>query len=107
MNNLVTTLLVLLGIACLMNLAASVAVIRSHFYSPAQKLAQCLIVWLVPILGPVGIWAFLRAQHGWETYDTRAYPERSQKMVAIEINNAINDGFGSGGAHGGNADTSH
>jgi hypothetical protein len=91
-----TPFLALLGAACLINLAISVLVWRSRFYSPAQKLLQCLLVWLVPILGPVGIWAFLRAQHRWETYDTRAYPEPSEKMVVIEIDGTITDSVSAG-----------
>ncbi len=91
--------LVALGVALfLINLYVSILVIRSHFYSGTQKFAQCLIVWLIPIFGPAGIWSFLRAQYKWEKYNTRAYPERSEKMVAAEINNAINDNFGGGGA---------
>jgi len=82
------------------NLAVSLSLIRCHFYSRGQKLAQAIIVWLVPVLGAVGIWAFLRAQYRWEKYDTRAFPEPTQKGVAIEVSDAIHDGFG-GGAEGG------
>ena len=99
-NLRMSTMLALVGVACLVNLIVSVLVIRSHFYSPAQKLAQCAIVWLVPLLGPVAIWSFLRAQYRWKKYDTRAYPEPTKKMVAVEINDAIHDSAG-GGAQGG------
>jgi len=83
------------------NLVVSLMVVRSQVYSPFQKFAQCLIVWFVPILGTVGIWAFLRSQYNWKKYDTRAYPEPSQKMVAVEVNNAVHDSFGDAGGHGG------
>ena len=83
------------------NLVVSFMVIGSQFYSPVQKSAQCLIVWLVPILGAVGVWAFLRTQYNWKKYDTRAYPEPSQKMVVVDINNAIHDSFGDAGGDGG------
>lgn len=53
--------------------------------SAFQKLAQCSIVWLVPIIGAVGIWAFLRSQYNWNKFDTRAYPEHSEKMVLLEL----------------------
>ncbi len=82
------------------NLAVSVALIRSRFYTSRQKLAQCAIVWFIPILGAVAVCAFLRAQYNWEKYDTRAFPEPTQKGVAIEVQNAIHDSFG-GGADGG------
>jgi hypothetical protein len=94
-------LLTLLAVLVLANLVVSFQVARSHFYSSTQKFAQCAIVWFIPVLGVVGIWAFLRAQYRWEKYDTRAYPEHSQKMVAVEISNAVLDSFGDGGAHGG------
>lgn len=89
-------LLVFVGVSCAVNLIVSIAVLRSPFYSTAQKFAQCGIVWLVPILGSVGIWSFLRAQHGWKSYDTRAYPERDEKMTALEIGDSISNSSGQG-----------
>jgi hypothetical protein len=92
--NLSRPLLEVFAVIGLANAIVSFLVIRSHFYSVSQKLAQCAIVWLIPVLGPVGVWAFLRTQREWEKYDTRAYPEPSEKMVAVEINNSILDSFG-------------
>ena len=54
-------------------------------FSSFQKAAQCLIVWLIPLLGVVGIWAFVRSQYNWAKYDTRAFPEHSEKMVLVEL----------------------
>ena len=85
------------GALAIANLWVSVSVIRSPFYAAGQKLVQCLIVWLVPLLGAIGIWVFLRAQYNWQKYDTLAYPERSEKMVPLEIDHAIHDNFGDGG----------
>jgi hypothetical protein len=92
---------VVLGVLGLANVVVSVLVIRSRYYSWPQKLVQCAIVWAVPILGPTGIWAFLRSQEHADVFDTRAYPEPSQKMVAVEIQNAIHDSFGDGAGGGG------
>ncbi len=75
----------LLGLVLLGNFAVSIQVLRSRYYSTPQMLVQCGIVWLIPILGAVGVWAFLRSQHGWDKYDTRAYPEPSEKMVVTEL----------------------
>lgn len=80
------------------NLWVSVSVIRSPFHSAGQKFAQCLIVWLIPLFGAVGIWVFLRSQYNGQKYDTRAYPESSEKMVAVEVQDAIH---ASGGHAGG------
>lgn len=84
----------MVGIA---NCAVSVALVRCHFYSRLQKLAQLAIIWCIPVLGAVGIWAFLRAQYKWEKFDTRAFPEPSEKAVAVEVQNAIHNGLGGGG----------
>jgi hypothetical protein len=79
------------------NLAVSVALLRSRFYSRLQKLAQLAIIWFIPLFGAVGIWAFLRAQHNWEKFNTRAFPEGSQKGVAVEVQSAIHSSLGGGG----------
>lgn len=92
--------MIFVGVVCGVNLLVSLMVVRSRFYSLGQKAAQCAIVWLLPILGSVGVWAFLRAQYKWEKHDTRAYPEPSEKMVVVEINDAINDSGGNAGAGG-------
>ena len=55
------------------------------------------MIWFIPLLGAVGVWLFLRVQYNWQKYDTRAYPERSEKMVAVEIDHAVHDSFGDGG----------
>lgn len=87
----------LLAAILVANLAATVVLVRSRFYSRRQKLAQLAIVWCVPLLGVVGVWAFLRAQYNWGRFDTRAFPEDSQKGVGAQVQNAIHDSFGGGG----------
>jgi len=70
-------------------------------FSPFQKAAQCLIVWFAPLLGTVGIWAFLRSQYNWNKYDTRTYPEHCEKMVLIELDKSEHGASGSEGeTHG-------
>jgi hypothetical protein len=93
--------LVLLAVILFGNLVVSILVVRSRFYSPFQKWAQCAIVWLIPVLGAVGVWAFLLAQYRWEKYDTRAYPEPSQKMVLAELDSSANGHSVEGGVQGG------
>jgi cytochrome bd-type quinol oxidase subunit 2 len=91
---------IIVGGLCLANVVVSLLVKRSRYYSAWQKLAQYTIIWLLPLIGAVAIWAFLRAQEDAEVFDTRAYPERSKKAVAVEIEHAIHDSAG-GGSHGG------
>ena len=90
--------IVMVLIVCIVmgNIAVSVALVRSHFYSRLQKTAQLAIIWLIPLFGAIGIGAFLRAQYRWETYDTRAFPEQTRKGVAVEVQNAIHDAGGGG-----------
>jgi len=69
--------------------------------SAFQKAAQCSIVWLVPIIGAVGIWAFLRSQYNWNKFDTRAYLEHSEKMVLLELDKSEHGGAATLGEHHG------
>jgi hypothetical protein len=81
----------LLGILALANLVASAAVVRSSYYSAGQKWAQCIVVWLLPLLGAVGIWAFLRSQERGNVFDTRAFPERAERMEEPEPDSSVRD----------------
>lgn len=74
-----------IGAIALANIRVSVLVINCSMFSSFQKVAQCSIVWLVPVIGAVGIWAFVRSQYNWTKYDTRAFPEDSEKMVLVEL----------------------
>lgn len=96
LTNTTTLLYTALALA-LANLWVSVSVIRSPFYSAGQKIAQCFIVWLIPLFGAVGIWAFLRSQYNWQKYDTRAYPEGSEKGMAVAVQDAIHESGGHAG----------
>jgi hypothetical protein len=58
MNNY---LLIACGVLTLANILVSFQCILSDLFGPGQKLFQCLIVWLVPIFGAVGIYAFSRS----------------------------------------------
>ena len=82
---------IVLGSLFLANAVVSLLVARTPYYSTFQKLVQCSIAWLLPVLGAVAIWAFLRTQEHGEVFDTRTYPERSKKGVAAEVQNAIHE----------------
>ena len=62
--NLALGLLALAVLIALVNVAVCVAVIRSGYYTSAQISAQVAIVWLVPVLGAIGVGMFLRSQRG-------------------------------------------
>jgi len=101
MNSGEPILWALVTVLALANVLVSALVMRSRYYSWPQKLVQWAMVWLVPVLGATGVWAFLRTQEHADVFDTRAYPEPSQKMVAVEVQNAIHDNFGGGAAGSG------
>lgn len=73
------------GAIAVANIRVSALVIKCPMFSSFQKVTQCLIVWLVPLLGAVGIWAFVRSQYNWAKCDTRAFPEDSEKMLLAEL----------------------
>ena len=50
----------LIGLLVAVNFAVSYRVLRSSAYGVGQKVAQVAIVWLLPIIGLLLVWAFLR-----------------------------------------------
>jgi len=86
-----------IGTIAVANIGVSLLVIKCPMFSSFQKAAQCSIVWLVPLFGAVGIWAFVRSQYNWAKYDTRAFPEHSKKMVLVELDNSQHGASGVGG----------
>lgn len=91
--------LVFMGLIVVLNVAASVSLLSSPLYNRPQKLAQCAIIWLIPILGAVGIWVFLRVQYHCQKYDTCAYPQKSGCFTPL----TSGSGDGGGGYGGGEA----
>ncbi len=91
-----------IGAIAIANIRVSALVIKCPMFSSFQKVAQCLIVWLVPLLGAVGIWAFVRSQYNWAKYDTRAFPEDSEKMVLVELDKSEHGASGVVGETHGN-----
>jgi hypothetical protein len=61
------------------NIGVSMFVWRSHYYSRQQKLVQCAIVWLLPVLGVVAVGVFLYSQRDNDMFDTRQYPHRNEE----------------------------
>jgi hypothetical protein len=55
--------LVALSVVLLLNLLATVRIARSDFESPMQKLAQLVLVWLVPCLGSISVIAVHKSAH--------------------------------------------
>lgn len=80
-----TAMLLALLALTLINAAVTVAVARSGYYERRQLLAQAAIVWLIPVIGALIVGVFLRTQRESSVFDTRAYPEPSEKAVILEL----------------------
>jgi hypothetical protein len=93
MSRIETFAAVVLVVLLIANVAVTVAVTKSVFYSGRQKLFQSCIVWLAPFVGALGVGMFLYSQRDNPTFDTRAYPERSEKASLISID-ASGHGYG-------------
>jgi H+/Cl- antiporter ClcA len=89
MNTLAALTTIVLSSLLLANIAVSVAVMRSHYYSGRQKLSQVLLVWLLPLLGALVVGVFLYSQRDNAMFDTRAYPEPSEKAVALNMHQPL------------------
>ena len=85
MTTTVTVALFVLAALAVVNFLVSLAVVRSGYYTQLQIVWQVLLIWLVPVIGPVLIGAFLRSQRGNPMFDTRAFPDTNEKGVALEL----------------------
>lgn len=54
----ITLVLILLGL----DVFATRLVLRDEYSQKAQKLAQLLFVWLVPVIGAIAIWGMFRSE---------------------------------------------
>ena len=51
----------LLIILCLLNLFVSIFIAKRDDLERFQKIAQIIIVWLIPVVGAIGLWTFNRS----------------------------------------------
>ena len=54
--------LLLVAVIVLINVAASIAVLRVSVFAPSQRLLQLALIWLVPVLGAIVCAAFASSQ---------------------------------------------
>lgn len=60
MNNILI-IGVLIGVAVLLNVFVSVYLARRSDLESSQKIAQIVIVWVVPYIAAIGLWLFNRS----------------------------------------------
>ncbi|MGQ8365839.1 hypothetical protein [Glaciecola sp. 1036] len=53
---------VVIGFFTILNLYVSVLLIRRDDLEQIQKILQILLVWLIPLLGAIGIWLLIKSQ---------------------------------------------
>jgi hypothetical protein len=56
---------VVVGLAVLLNLVATVALVRSDSESPRQKAVQLVLIWAVPVVGAIVVIAALKGAASW------------------------------------------
>lgn len=50
------------AVLALLNSYVTIFLLRRDDLEPVQKVLQILIVWLIPLLGAIGLWLFNRSQ---------------------------------------------
>jgi len=55
-------LLISLGVLVILNLVVSIYLLKRNDLEQFQKVAQIIVVWLIPYAGAIGLWLFNRSQ---------------------------------------------
>ncbi|KNC68995.1 hypothetical protein AC626_01780 [Pseudoalteromonas rubra] len=55
---------VFVAIVLILNMLVSVFIGRRHDLERFQKVAQIIIVWLIPVVAAIGLWVFYKSQDG-------------------------------------------
>jgi len=55
-------LLISLGVLIILNIAVSIYLFKRDDLEQFQKVAQIIVVWLIPYVGAIGLWLFNRSQ---------------------------------------------
>jgi hypothetical protein len=83
-----------LGVLALIDTIVCAFVVRSSYHSPRQKLMQCAIVWLIPIIGPLVVAVFLYSQRDAPSDGTRSYHEPDDAPAWAAPDPFLHDGHG-------------
>ena len=98
-------------VATLLNLVATVCVMRSDVYSASQKALQAMLVWLLPLIGAIwviGVWAHDRKsasrdpdRHGEGPWLPGIGPESDRVHHGDGFGGSSHEGHGGDGAGSG------
>ncbi len=90
---------VVLALVVLLNLVATVMLVRSDFETPLQKALQLALVWIVPCVGSIIVIAVLRGAR----YDHKlGFASDSVANADLPGTGPMSEGFG--GHHGGHGE---
>jgi len=78
-----------IGALLIANLGVSIAIGRSGYFASNQKVAQIVVVWLLPLIGAVLVGVFLYSQRDNPRFDTRTFPETSEKAIAATVSESL------------------
>jgi hypothetical protein len=98
-----TITLALLSVFAILNITASVCLIRSRVYSSTQKALQIILVWLIPLVGAtvvLSVWAHDRKTSSRDPVHSGEGPWLPGIGPMSDSSHPTNS-FGDGGAHGG------
>jgi hypothetical protein len=91
---------VALGFTILLNLVATVMVVRSDFETPLQKALQLIFAWVVPFIGSIIVIAVRRSLRS----DTKSrFASGSSGDTWLPGSGPESDGYGGDAGHGGDA----
>ena len=74
------------GALIIANVWVCVGALRSPWYSSTQRAIQCTLVWLLPVIGLVVVWSFLRAQSDMRRTKDNFEPQHDQGVSGPEFN---------------------
>ena len=57
-----SSILIIISLLILLNVFVSIYIFRHDSLDQFQKVGQIIIVWLIPLVGAVGLFLFLRSQ---------------------------------------------
>ena len=84
MRMYLTIILGITGIS-IANAWVCVGVLRNPWYSRTQKALQCSLVWLLPVLGLILVWSFLRSQSEMPPKEAGFLPQQDQGVSGPEF----------------------
>jgi len=67
------------------NLGVCISVVRSDWYSSSQKIVQCALIWLLPIIGVIVVWSLLHTHSEMERRDRAFQPQQDQGVSGPEF----------------------